>query len=205
MQPNNPYQQPQVPSDYLNQIAAPAPVKTLNPFILWGLIGGVLALAIVVVLGVSSASGGPSASSVTSVAAKLSNLQTVSDQARKNVQSSELRTLNSSLFLSLTNTNRDLADQLKKQDINLKDKKNSSVAASTKELESLQGRLENARLNAVYDRTYAREMLYELRTLRVDMAKLYKNSSNKELKETLLAADKNFTPIVESLSTFNES
>ncbi len=210
MQPNNPYQQPgqqpqQFSGDYLNQIAAPAPVKTINPVFLWGLIGGLLLLAVVVLIGVSSASSGPSASSLTAVGAKLANLQTVSEGARKNIQSSELRTLNSSLYLSLTNTNRDLAEQLKKQDIKLTDKKNASVTASAKETEELQGRLEDARLNAVYDRTYAREMLYQLRTLHSDMGILYKKSRNNDLKEILNTADNNFNPVIEGLASFNES
>lgn len=211
MQPNDPYQQPNQPqpqqfsNDYLDQIAAPAPVKTMNPFFLWGLIGGLLVLAVVVVMGISSLGSGPSASSLTSVGAKLANLQTVSDDAKKNIQSSELRTLNSNLFLSLTNTNRDLAEPLKQQNIKLTDKKNSSVAASTKELEELQNRLEDARLNAVYDRTYAREMLFELRTLRSDMEVLYNKSRSDELKSVLNTAANDFDPAIERLSSFNAS
>lgn len=177
----------------------------MNPLLLWGMIAGLLIVAVAIFIGASSASSGPSASSLTAVAAKLANLQTVSDEARKNVQSSELRTLNSTLFLSLTNTNRDLAEQLKKQDIKLTDKKDEAVALSAAELEELKGRLEDARLNAIYDRTYAREMLYELRTLRSDMEVLYKKSRSKDVKDILNTADNNLSPITESLSTFNES
>lgn len=205
MQPNTPYQQPQVPHDYLNQIAAPAPVKTMNPFLLWGLIGGLLALAVIVLIAVSSASSGPSASSLTAVAAKLSNLSVVSKNAQKNIQSSELRTLNSNLTLSLTNTNRDLAGPLTAKGIDLKDKKDESVVTAAKESEALSKRLENARLNAVYDRTYAREMLYSLRTLRSDMTVLYKQSRDKGLKATLSTTDDNLAPVIEGLSNFNGS
>ena len=206
MQPNDQYQQqPQVPSDYLNQIAVPAQTKTLNPFVLWGLIVGVLILGIAIVMGVLSGGGGTSSSSLAAVAIKLANLQTVSQDARNTIQSSELRTLNSNLNLSLTNTNRDIAEQLKSQEINIKDKKDKSVVSATKDLEELQGRLEDARLNAVYDRTYAREMLYELRTLNSDMEELYKKSKNKDLKETLNGTSVNIEPVINGLSTFNES
>lgn len=206
MQPNDQYQQqPQVPSDYLNQIAVPTQTKTLNPFVLWGLIVGVLILGIAIVMGVLSGGGGTSSSSLAAVAIKLANLQTVSQDARNTIQSSELRTLNSNLNLSLTNTNRDIAEQLKSQEINIKDKKDKSVVAATKDLEELQGRLEDARLNAVYDRTYAREMLYELRTLNSDMEVLYKKSKNKDLKETLNGTSVNIEPVINGLSTFNES
>lgn len=207
MQPNDPYQQqqPQLPSDYLNQIATPTQVKTLNPLVLWGMIVGVLVLAIAVVVGVSSSSAGPSGSSLASVGARLQNLETVSEKAQKNIQSSQLRTLNSNLNLSLTNTNRDLATPLKSQDINLKDKKSSAIKSATSQSEALQKRLEDARLNAVYDRTYAREMLYELRTITSDMAVLYKKSRDKELRETLDTANNNFLPVIERLSGFNET
>jgi hypothetical protein len=209
MQPDaqlpQPGKQPQYSSDYLNQIAAPPQVKTLNPMVLWGLIGGLLVLAIVVVLGISSASGGPSPSSLASIAANFDSLKTLSEDAQENIQSSELRTLNSSLTLSLTNTNRDLTEPLAKQDINLKDKKNQTVSSVAKEYEELAGRLEDARLNAVYDRTYAREITYVIKTLRSDMAVLYKKSRSNDLKTALETADKNLKPIVEGFGTFNAS
>lgn len=203
MQPNSPYQQPQIPSDYLDQIAAPQQVKTLNPIILWGLIGGVLLLAIVVVMGVLSGGKGDTSSSLTGVAARFSNLQSVAEDAQENLQSSELRTLNSSLALSLTNSNRDLTEPLKAQDINLKDKKDRTVTASTAEFETLNTRLEDARLNAVFDRTYAREMTYQLKTLRSDMAVLYKKTKSKSLRTALLAADTNLKPLVEGFEASN--
>jgi hypothetical protein len=216
MYPNDPNQSPQLPpaaptqpqplsSDYLNQIAAPARVKTLNPLVLWGLIGGLLVLAIVVVLGVSSASSGPSPSSLASIAANFNNLKSLSEDAQDNIQSSELRTLNSSLTLSLTNTNRDLTEPLAKQDINLKDKKNATVISVAEKYEELGSRLEDARLNAVYDRTYAREMTYVIKTLRSDMAILYKKSRSSDLKTALETADKNLKPIVEGFDGFNAS
>lgn len=205
MQPNDQYQQPQFSSDYLNQIAPQAQVKTMNPFFLWGIIGAVLVLAIVVVLGVSSASGGPSSSSVISVAAKLANLKTVSDTAKEHIQSSELRTFNSMLNISLTNVNRDLTDTLKSQDVSLKDKKDPAVIAATKESEALSQRLEDARLNAVYDRTYAREMTYALKTLRSDMLVLYKKTRSTDLKTTLSSADDDMKTVVEGLESFNAS
>lgn len=203
MQPNSPYQQPQVPSDYLDQIAAPQPVKTLNPIVLWGLIGGVLLLVVIVVMAVMNGSKGDTSSSLTGVAARFNNLQSVAEDAQENLQSSELRTLNSSLALSLTNSNRDLADPLKAQDIKLKDKKNRTITASASEFEELSTRLEDARLNAVFDRTYAREMTYQLKTLRSDMAVLYEKSKSKSLKTALETADTNLKPLVEGFEASN--
>lgn len=201
MQPDN---QP-LSTDYLNQIAAPAPVKTLNPMVLWGLIGGLLVLVVLVIVFVSSASGGGSTTSLTGVAAKIDSLKTVSESAQKNIQSGELRSLNSNLTLALTNADRDLADQLKAKKIKLTDKKNSTVAKVNSDIEALNGRLEDARLNAVYDRTYAREMTYALKTLHNDMGILYKSSGSTKLKTVLNTTDNNIEPLVDGFSSFNAS
>jgi len=201
MQPDN----SQFSSDYLNQIATPAPVKTMNPMVLWGLIGGLLVLVILVVVFVSSAAGGGSTSSLAGVAAKINNLKTVSEAAQKNIQSGELRSLNGNLTLVLTNADRDLAEPLKAKKIKLTDKKSSAVAKVTSEFEALGTRLEDARLNAVYDRTYAREMTYALKTLHNDMGQLYKSSGSTDLKNILNTTDTNLEPLVDSFSRFNAS
>ena len=181
-------------------------MKTLNPLLLWGFIGGLLALAIIVVVAVSSSAGGNTTASLTSVASKLDNLKKVTVTAEKNVQSTELRTLNSNLTLALTNTSRDLAEPIKTQKINLKDaSKNPAVAKVTKEFEDINTRLEDARLNAVYDRTYAREMAYALKQLNSDMAVLYKSTRSKTVKTALDSAQGNFKPVLEGLQDFNAS
>lgn len=207
MQPNDQFQPQQYPSDYLNSIAAPTAVKTLNPIVLWGLIAGALVLVVVAFFAISSAGGSSTPSgSLSSVAAQMNSLQDVTKSAQGNLQSSELRTINSGLTLALTNANRDLADPLKQRGISLKDKKkNKTVAAVAAETDELKKRLEDARLNAVYDRTYAREMTFALKSLRSDMAALYKASNSKSLKETLVSADDNLLPLTEEFSSFNAS
>jgi predicted transcriptional regulator len=176
----------------------------MNPIVLWGLIGGLLLLAIITVIGISSASGGNSTTSLTSVATTLDRLKTVTADAQENIQNSDLRTLNSSLDLSLTNINRDLSEPLKAKKINLKDKKNAAVRDVTDEFTELDTRLEDARLNAVFDRTYAREMAYTLKKLRSDMTALSKRSP-KDVRESLQTADKNLGPLVDGFSSFNAS
>jgi hypothetical protein len=202
MQPDN----QQFSSDYLNQIAAPAPVKTVNPLMLWGLIGGLLVLVILVVIFVSSAtSGGGSTSSLAGIGAKIDNLKTVSETAQKNIQSGELRSLNGSLTLALTNADRDMKEPLSAKKIKLTDKKNSAIVKVTNDFDALNSRLEDARLNAVYDRTYAREITYALKTLHSDMSILYKSTSNEKLKTILNTTDDNLKPLVEGFSSFNAS
>ncbi len=202
MQPDQSPQQPQFSSDYLDQISAPVQTKTVSPFILWGGIGGLLLLIIIVVMAIGSGSGNTT-SSLTSVAARFDTLQGVSEDAQENLQNSELRTLNSSLTLTLTNSNRDLAGPLKDEEIDLKEKKNKSLTAVATEFEELGARLEDARLNAVYDRTYAREMAYQLKTLQTDMAELYTSTRSKSLKTVLQTANTNLKPLTEGFSESN--
>lgn len=202
MQPDN---QP-LSSDYLNQIAAPAPVKTLNPLVIWGLIGGLLVLVVLVVVFVSAAAGGGnSSSSLASVGAKIDNLKTVSEGAQKNIQSGELRSLNGNLTLVLTNADRDMSEPLSAKKIKLSDKKNSDITKVNSDFEALNNRLEDARLNAVYDRTYAREMTYALKTLHNDMGLLYKSTGSTSLKKALNTTDDNIEPLIDSFSRFNAS
>jgi len=48
-------------------------------------------------------------------------------------------------------------------------------------------------------------MTYVIKTLRSDMAVLYKKSRSTDLKTALETADKNLKPIVEGFDTFNAS
>jgi hypothetical protein len=194
----------QFSSDYLNQIATPVPVKKINPLLLWGLIGGLLLLAVIVIVNVASSGGTPTAS-LASVGARLSQLQKTSESAQKNIQSSELRSINSSLTLALTNANHDMAAPLKKKSIKLTDKKNSTIAKVNKDFASLDSRLEDARLNAVYDRTYAREMSYIIKTLESDMAVLYKSTNSKSVKDALTTTNTNLVPLGQGFDSFNGS
>ncbi len=202
MDPN--YQQPTPASgvDYLNSIAAQPQTKTINPFILWGLIAAALIIVIVVVIAFMSGGNNPT-KQLTRVGASAVNLEELTESANDDIQSSELRSINSSLTLTLTNTNRDLSEPLKKQKINIKNsKKNTSVAAVAAEYGSVNERLEDARLNGLYDRTYVRELTYLLKTLHADMEELYNSSKSKSLRSTLETNDNNLAPLLESLEAF---
>ena len=202
MDPN--YQQPNPGPgvDYLNSIASQPQPKTINPFILWGLIAAALVAVVVIVIAITSGGNSPT-DQLTQVGASTANLKNLSETANNDIQSSELRSINSSLTLTLTNTNRDLAEHLKKQKINIKNaKKNKTVAAVTGAYSQVEERLEDARLNGLYDRTYVREVTYLLKTLHADMEQLYNTSNSKSLKTALETNDNNLAPLLESLEAF---
>jgi hypothetical protein len=190
--------------NYLDTIAAQPQVKTMNPMLLWVIIGGVLVFAAVVIMLVLSAGGG-STDKVTRFGARVSSLQTVSTESQETIKSGGLRTLNSSLGLVLTNTNRELQEPLTALGVKIDNEKQSTVAAVAAETEELKQRLEDARLNATFDRTYAREITFYLKSLRTEMRDIYSSTKSDELKEVLETTDANLAPLLTGFSDFNES
>ena len=186
--------------DYLNQIAPQQKKPGMNNRLFVVIAGGGLVLAILIgVLTLFSSGSGPTQKMQT-LSARLTTLQTISDKAQKNIKSGELRSTNSSLNIFLTNANRDIVAPLAKNGVEVKkiDKKILGLEAGTK----LTEKLEDARLNAVYDRTYAREMGYRLDTVAALMKDIYTSSNSKSLKEFLVSTDTNLLPLKKQFKEF---
>lgn len=194
---------PQLPIDYLNQIA-PAPQKPgLNKRALLMvvlLIGVVLTIVISFLVFISNASGGPK-SDMQTLAIRMQALQKVSDSSQKNIKSSTLRGTNSILKSFLSNANRDIVEPLAANKVDIK-KLDKRLVAKEK-TDTLAADLEEARLNATFDDTYAREMSFKLTTLSILMESIYKTSHSKSLKEFLENTDSNLQPIKKQLDEFN--
>lgn len=196
----NPDQNP-YPIDYLNQIAPEAPKQGINNKLFFILIGGGLLIAIIVgILALTSGSSGPTQKMQT-LAARMVTLQSISSDAQKNIKSNQLRTTNSTLGLFLTNANRDIAEPLLKNGVDVK-KIDKSIQARENG-DKLTAKLENARLNATFDRTYASEMSYQLETTAALMKQIYTSTGSKLLKEFLEKTDDNLQPIKKQLAEFN--
>lgn len=204
MYPNQPQPMPTPqPTDYLNQIAPQAPKKalfTLGPKLIL-MVLGVLIIVIVtlaiVLNGVASAQRKP----LQQLAARLDSTEQIVNSAQSHLKSSQLRSLNSSLKIYLTNTNRDVAAPLLSAGVNV-DKLGDSVTKEESP-DAINARLEDARLNAVYDRTYAREMAYQLDTLITLMKQIYASTNNSELKTFLNATYASLEPTQKGFAEFN--
>jgi hypothetical protein len=194
-------QQTQYPIDYLNQIA-PAPQKTgpsrMTFMILVGL--GVLAFIVTSLMIFSSLSAGPT-TDMQRLAARLATLKTVTTAAQPNLKSSQLRSTNSSFGITLTNTNRDIVTPLASAGIDTAKLNPDILAAESGD--KITAKLEDARLNAVYDGAYAHEMSYQMAITISLMDKIYTSSSNQQVKDFLQATDKNFEPIKKQFDEFN--
>lgn len=199
MYPNN---NPQTnPADYLSQISSHIPQKknflSGRPILAVG-IGAVILLIIIMAIS-SILSGGVKPTE--QLAARLLSTETTATSATTNIKSSGLRALNSDLKLYLTNTVRDITPLLTTDKINIKslDKKVTAAESNTELLSTL----EDARLNAVYDRTYAREMAYKLDTILTLMLQINNITKNKDLKSFLTNARTNLEPIQKQFADFN--
>lgn len=190
------------PVDYLNQISTQPPKSGMSNKRFLMFIGGavVLILIAVILMIATSGSTGPKEKMQT-LAARLASLQTVASEAQDNIKSGELRSTNSNLTIFLTNTNRDIAAPLASSGVDVTKLDEEIVAQESGE--ELSATLEDARLNAVFDRTYAREMSYQLDTLRVLMQEIYNSTNNAEFKTFLENTNTNLQSLREQFSDFN--
>jgi len=203
MDPNQPQPTPTQSPDYLNQIAPQAP-KVL-PFKfgpkLFILIGA--ALVILVIIGaivinlITSAQREP----LETLSARLTTTQTITNDAQENLKSTQLRSLNSNLAIYFTNTLRDISAPLTSNGIDTAKLPDSIIKAESGD--AIAERLENARLNAVFDRTYAREMTYQLGTTLTLMKQIRDSTSSSSLRTFLDTAITNLEPTQASFASFD--
>lgn len=195
----------QAPIDYLNQIA-PQPkrpgVDKRAVVAVVAIIVTVLTIVIGFLIFISNSAAGPKTSMVT-LAARMQAMQEVSDKAQKNIKSSQLRSVNSNLKILLANANRDIAAPLaiEKIDVTKLDK----TAVAKEKADKITATLEDARLNATFDDTYAREMGFKLATIAVLMQQISEQSKSKSMQEFLLETDENLQPIKQQLESFNST
>ncbi len=194
-------EQNQYPIDYLNQIAPQQPKAGMDKKFLFLIGGGILVVIVALLFIFSSSSGGPK-DKMQTLAARMITLQDISKKNQANIKSGALRATNSSFNIFLANANRDIAEPLKNNGV---DVKNLDKTISAKEDgTALKAKLEDARLNAVFDRTYSREMAYQLDATSALMGDIYDHTSSKSLKDFLLKTDENLQPIKQTFSEFND-
>lgn len=206
MDPNQQPTQPQPPVsiDYLNQIAPQVPVRKLPFTKTQMIIFGILAAALIIVLILAiTLNGSGSKKPTQQLAARLQTTQVIVVDAKTKLKSSQLRALNSNLDIYLTNTTRDIAAPLLKDKVDIAKLDASVVSSESAEDVSL--RLEDARLNAIYDRTYAREIAYRLETIVSLMRQIYESTNNNDLKTFLDNAFTNLEPTQKAFEDFNEA
>jgi hypothetical protein len=202
MQPEQPQNSHGVSMEYLNQIAPQTPKKI--PFSKFQLLvfGGIILVIIVVVAGIVAALGSNTGGSSTErLAARLLSTAIIADKAQPTIKSTQLQTLNSNLRIYLTNTNRDIATPLKSIGLDVAHLDPAVIKAESGV--DVTAKLEDARLNAVFDKTYAREMSYRLDTIVNLMQQIDASTNSSSLKTFLNGAYTNLKPTQQQFSDFN--
>jgi hypothetical protein len=158
----------------------------------------IIVLTLAVVLNVSASARKQPLETLT---ARLSATQKVVAAAQPNLKSSALRSQNSSLNLYLTDLNSDIAEPMKNNGVDVKKLSDSVLAKES--TTDLTARLEEARLNARYDRTYAREMAYLLDTTLTLTKQIYSTTNSTTLKTFLEATYNNLEKAQQTFADFN--
>lgn len=166
--------------------------------------GGLLVALLVLILSLTNSGSGPTQKMIT-FAARVQSLEKITADAQKNIKSNDLRGTNSNLTLFLTNTDQGMTTPLKNNNVDVKNLDQNIVKSEKTDGDALTAKLEDARLNAVFDRTYAREMSYQLSALRSLMSSIYTSSGSKSLKDFLQTTDNTLVPIQKQLTTFNNT
>lgn len=188
--------------DYLNQISTQPKKSGMNDRFFLFIVGGGLLFAIIVgLILLTSSSNGPTQKMET-LAAQLQTLQTISSQANANIQDDSLSATNSTLTLLLTNINLNIAAPLKTNGVDVT--KIDKAISNAENGAALTQTLENAKLNAVYDRTYAREMSYQLATVIALMKEIYNDTHSTSLKTFLNTTYLNLQPIQTQFANFTD-
>lgn len=200
--------------DYLNQIAPQAPKRKAFELNIKSvlIIGAALVVLVLLLTLVVKLAGSGGKEPWQRLSYRINTTAQVSEDARLYIKDSRLQQINSNLKLALTGAQRDMPDRLAAVGIVTPEKPPKKAPPPTAlELEedgsSLKLALDNGRLNAVYDSTYAREMTYQLSTLLSLIEQMHKKSSSEAAKEYLQSNYNNILPSYQELeqySTANE-
>lgn len=202
-QPSTPDGPSSVGTTYLDQIAAPVVQKTISPIILWVAIGGLLVTLGIVVMIIMNSGGPTHGERLATFVERINAMKTLTTKSQKTIRSGQLRGINSALSITLSNTSRDSAKPLEAANQKLEKAKKSPDL--TTELNTMNRNLEDARLNNIFDRVYAREVAYQIVRARLELKNLAATSNSKSLKEFANTTEKNLAPIYDQLKAFNNS
>jgi len=167
------------------------------------LVGG--GLILVILVGILSLLGGGSGptKNMQTFAVRVQTLEKITSSSQKNIKSNDLRGANVNLNIFLTNTDQGMTAPLEKNGVIITKIDKTITAAENGD--AITAKLEDARLNAVFDRTYAREMSYQLAALQTLMNTIYKNTKSSSMKSFLKTTNESLVPIKKQFDTFNSN
>lgn len=202
-QPPQPGQQPDLPVDYLNQISGNYTPKQSGPSTIVMLVAGGLGIIAIIFFVITLMSSGPSAQNeATDVYVRLKTLESVSGDYQKKLRDNDLRSINSGLTLQLNNAINSLEEPLAAIEVDTGAIPKTVQAAEKSYKADIENEFDDAILNVQLDNVYAREISFQLATLRAMMVSTYKASSSASFKQSLEEVDAQLQPFVEKFADF---
>ena len=193
--------------NYLDSIAPPPPrAKLLSGGFGKIIIGLGITLVIVISIVIAAGSGGQGkAADLIQVSIRMENMQKTEKTVQKNLRSNTLSTNNTNFDLWLTSNDASAAQLLKDGGIkkNTYDKK---MVANEKALATkLDGKFEDARLNAILNRIYADTMATETEKIIIMLNSMAKKSTSSKIREFAKKASDDLTPIQKTFADFDDN
>lgn len=187
--------------DYLDQISTPVKQsRSSNKLILIILI--LVGLLVMVGAAALILSDRPSSlDKASELSARTETLHTLAEDQHKYLRDNDLRANNTAYRVFLTNAIADLEAPLEAAGLE-KDATQAIEAAETSYAEKLSSDFDDARLNVILDRTYAREMTYQIEVLQTMMQQVYDGTDSEELRTYLDSAFRNLSPIATEFDEF---
>lgn len=195
-------QKPAYSIDYLNQIAAKPKKKISLSSNQTKIAGGVgLVLVLIITITLVAALNRPN-TQLEHLTARLQSTETIVGDSQNNLKNTDLRSQNSSLKIYLSNANLDIEPLLAKNRV---PSKLDSTIVKQEAGDDITNRLEDARLNAVYDKTYAREMAFRLGSIITLIRQIDNSSNSASLKDFLNTTMNNLIPTQKLLEDFKDT
>ena len=200
--PSQPSTPTQYSADYLDQIAPGAGgPKLFSGSFTWILVG--LAVVFMFAVGIIAlSSGGNNTASAQTAYFKIENLIIISDNYRRYLKSSKLTTTNTNFKIFLSGAKTDITTPLTQNGFDVT-KPDQTLKGQEKSVSTeLASTLEDARLNAILDRVYAREMAYQAQLLLELYTKMTKSNAP-GIADTAKKTIPNLQPIQKSFADFS--
>lgn len=185
------------PVEYLNQIAPQGPSGRRFSRKQVAILGGALLLAFIGIAVMVVANAGPNTTQLTQrLAARTQATSGIANDMQSKLRSSELSAANGTLRILLTNTLTQMSS------LGVDTGKLDATIVAQESAAELAATLEDARLNGVLDRTYAREMAYQLQTILTLMSQIHEMSDNAQLREFLEKSYTDLEPLQQQFANY---
>ena len=174
---------------------------------LFGIIGGVLAVTVLAVVLLIQATSPPDVSTqLYTLQARINTLTKVTSEQNKHLTQNELSSINSTLQATLKSTSTDIATYMESRKLKSSDKRASTAKKSEQtKYEALSKKLNDAYLTGTLDRSYANEMAYQLSMLKSMMQRIKSTAKSKNYNTLYDQALPSIDTLTDQLSKFQST